>query len=163
VIGEQREQELLADGRVPGPAADALEPLESLAVEPGLEQGHRDQTPLQEAVELGVGAGELTELLREDRGRLVGARDEEELAAKQERGLGSWDRVVDQPVRLPQMLDRGIPAQECLGGAELEQQAGALHYGRRLGERAAKVGNRTLGSTARASAARGIAQRRDDL
>jgi hypothetical protein len=61
------------------------------------------------------------------------------------------------------MLDGCVAAHDRLGGAELEQQVGPLGGGRWLGERAAEIGDRALGSTARAGALGGVAQRPDDL
>ncbi len=72
------------------------------------------------------------------------------------------DRVVEQRVRLLQVLDRGVAADERLDGAELEQQLGALGRRGRLGERAAQIGDGALRGTARARPARGLAQHRDD-
>ena len=56
-------------------------------------------------------------------------------------------------VRLAQMLDRGLAVNVRLGGAELDEQFDALAPGRRLGERAAKVGDSALGRAARARSA----------
>ena len=162
VIGKQRKQGLFAERRVRGPAADARQPFECLAVQRRHEDGAGDERRLEQALELGIGAGELHQRLGVDGVRLLAA-EEEELAAEQQRGLGSSDRVVDQCVCLPEMLDGGVAADDRLGGAELEQQVGALGRGRRLGERAAEVGDRALGSTARAGALGGVAQRPDDL
>ena len=160
VVGEQCEQRLLAECRVPGPAAQALQPLDGLVVERRLGQGIADERCLEEAFELGGGAGELVERLREDGDRLVAAK-EGEVMAEQERGLGSPDRVAEQRVRLPQVLDRGVAAEQRLAGAKLEQQLGALGGRGRLGECAAKVRNGALRGTARARPARRLAEHRD--
>jgi hypothetical protein len=120
VIGEQREEQLLADGLVPRPAPDALEPLERGAVERGREQVVGDQSRLEHVLEFEVGAGELVQCLGVDGIRFLAAEEEEELATEEERVLGSLDRVDDQRVGLLQMLDGGVAADERPGGAELQ-------------------------------------------
>jgi hypothetical protein len=60
VIGHEREQHLLPDGRVSGPAADTLESLESLAAHGRHVEGVGEEPSLEEALELGVGAASPT-------------------------------------------------------------------------------------------------------
>jgi hypothetical protein len=127
VIGDEREQHLLANGRTPGPAANALEPQEGSAVEAPHVQGVGDEPRLEETLELRVGAGELRvgageliQRLGEDGVRLFVAEKQEELAAEQERRLGSPDGVGDQRVRLPQVLDRSVAPHERLGRTKFQ-------------------------------------------
>jgi hypothetical protein len=60
------------------------------------------------------------------------------------------------------VLDRRVAADQRLGRPEFEQQVGALGRRRRLGERAAKVGNRALGRPASCCAPGGFAQHGHD-
>jgi hypothetical protein len=60
VISHEREQHLLPDGRVSGPAADTLESLESLAVHGRHVEGVGEEPSLEEALELGAGAASPT-------------------------------------------------------------------------------------------------------
>jgi hypothetical protein len=101
VIGEQRYQRLLANGRVPRVVADAIEPLQGPGVEAPYVDRVGDEPRLEEALELGVGAGELIQCPGEGGVRLLVAKEEEKLAAKQELGLGSPHGVDDQRKRFP--------------------------------------------------------------
>jgi hypothetical protein len=121
VIGEEREQDLLANGPVPGSPADTLKPPESGAVKLPHVHGVGDKPGLEETLELRVGAGEFIQRLGEDSVRLLAAEEEEEFAAEHEGGLGSADGVDGQRVRLPQVLDRSVAAHQCLGRAKFAQ------------------------------------------
>ena len=58
VVGDQRQQHLLADGRIPGPSASVFQPPAGLRVGLGLEDGTRDERCLQDALELDVGSSD---------------------------------------------------------------------------------------------------------
>src|SRR5215470_7457783 len=124
VIREEREQDLLANGPVPRPPADALEPGEGAAVELPDVHGVGDEPRLEEKPDLRVGAGEFAQRFGEDGVRLFAAEEEEELVAEHEGGLGLADGLDGQRVRLPQVLDRSVAAHECLGRAKFAQQVG---------------------------------------
>ena len=66
MVGEQPEQPLLAEGRVPGPVADALQPLDGLEMEARLVKRVYDDCCFEQTLELGFSAAELVERLRED-------------------------------------------------------------------------------------------------
>jgi hypothetical protein len=100
VIGEEREQDLLADGPVLGPPADALEPPAGVVVELPHEDGVGDELRLEQPLEFCVGDGELTQCLGEDGVRLLAAEEKEELVAEHQRGLGPADGVDGQRVGL---------------------------------------------------------------
>ena len=135
MVGEQGEQQLLADRLRRGTPADALEPLERGAVEGGREQVVRDQTRLEQTLELCVSAAELVQRFDKDRVRLV-TTEEEELAAEQQRNSGPLDRSRAQLVCFLQVLDCRVAVDLRLRRAELEQQLGTFVRARRLGERA---------------------------
>jgi hypothetical protein len=90
------------------------------------------------------------------------APEEKELAAEEQRGLRPSHRIVEQFARRLQVLDRRVPVDMDLRGPELEQHVGKVGGGRRLSERAAEIGNSTLGGAPRTRSAGGLAQRRDN-
>ena len=153
---EQRQQHLLAEGRVAAAAADAFQAPEDFVLRPRPEEAGADHPGLQEALELGIAAAELVERVLENRDRLVEAMEVEELGSEQRGRFCPPFGIVDQPVRLSQVLSRGLAAQQRLGGAELEQQVRALRRDGRLGERPAEIRDCAVGSTARAGAPSGF-------
>jgi hypothetical protein len=128
-----------------------------------VEEPVADQPGVEEALELGIGTVELVECPAEHGVGLVEAVKVEELASEQDRGLGFSERVVDEPVCLREMLGGRLAVDECLGGAELEQQVDALGIGRRLRECATEIRDSALGGTAAGCVARRLPQRGDDL
>ena len=126
------------------------------------EQVVGDDPRLEHARELGVGVAELLERRDEDRIGLL-APEEEELAAEQQCGLRAFRRVNGQVVRLAQVLDRRVAADQRLGRAELAQHVGAVRRGRRLGQCPPQVRHGALGRAARGGPPGGVAQRRDHL
>ena len=119
MVGEQGEQQLLADRLRRGMAPDALEPLERRGVEGRREQVVCDQARFEQTLKLWLRTAELVKRLDEDRVRLVAA-EEEELAAEQERNSRSlyWSRT--QLVCILEVLDRRVAVDLRLGRAELE-------------------------------------------
>ena len=134
-VGEEREQQLVADGLVGVAAAHAFEPLARRLVPRRREEVVRDQSDLEQVGELGVGAGEF--LQRRDEHGIVLAAEEEELTPEHQRRLRPADRVVIELVRRLQVLDCGLAIEGRLGRAELEQQVGAIVRCRWLRQRAA--------------------------
>ena len=94
VVGDEREQLLLAESLAFGPAADALQPLGGFVIEARFEECVADESRLEETLELGFGAAQLVQRLSEDGVRLVGAQHEK-MKAEYEGGLRSPDRVVE--------------------------------------------------------------------
>src|SRR5439155_10559422 len=98
VVGEHRQQPLLADGLVAEPAADSFETLPRRVVQLRCEQAVRDQAGLEEPGEVGVCAVEVAGRLYVDRVRAFVA-EQEKLAAEEQGGLGTADRIADQLMR----------------------------------------------------------------
>ena len=81
VVCEQREQQLLAEGRVPGPVSHVLESLGRPLMGLDYEEPVRDQGGLDQALDLGVGAPEIGQRPDEDGVRFLAA-EEVELSAE---------------------------------------------------------------------------------
>ena len=107
-----------------------------------------------------VAAAELVERLLEDRDRLVEAMEVEELGSEQRGRFRLPFGIVDQPVRLLQVLGRGLAAQQRLGGAEPSSRSARSEA--MGGSASPAVRDGALGSTARAGAPRGFPKHRDD-
>src|ERR671923_1302522 len=87
----------------------------------------------------------------------------EELGAEKDRSLGPSHAIVDQRMRLGEVVGGGRAVHQCLGAPELEQQVRTLWIRRRLCERAAEVGDGALGRTAAGRASGRLTQRGDGI